>query len=154
MVLMAWLNKLPRLIATVTVPAFAILAGGCMAPMASTPTGKPEVTIHADVATIKAAIIADMAVQNYTIESDSDFMLKMTRREFNNGHSDFVCAFLKQPDGATRVILSSFMTVRDIIFYVPTTIETSQHAAYFNLFQKELNKVKAQIEHSEVVPKS
>lgn len=66
----------------------ALCLGGCntIEPrLVHTTSGKPEAIIAAPVADIKGAIIADMINHGYTVDSDSNYMLRLSRARIGDG---------------------------------------------------------------------
>ena len=138
------------------------MLGGCVAPvekMASTASGKPEAVINADLAAIKSAIIGNLVNYGYTIEQDTEYMLRFSRPL--KGGEDFAASLLvgnsystnrrvttytfsRQPEGV-RIIVSSALSAQMPGGQVNTS-ELADQGATFNTFQKDLNEMKAKLE--------
>lgn len=149
----------------IVLAALALLASllsGCMQTyqFAGTPSGKPEAIIMAEVASIKSAIIGEMVNHRYQIDQDTEYMLRLSRpleggenfgaalavgNSYSTNKRVTTYTFVKQPDGAVRVIVSSVWAAQ-----MPGGQENSSDVtnvpANFELFKTQLAEIKNRLE--------
>lgn len=157
------LSEPMKLLIWIPVVCIGLVLGGCVAPvpkMVETASGKPEIVINSDLASIKSAIINELVNHNYTVEEDTDYMLRMSRpldasenliaaMTVGNSYSVnkrlAVYQFIKLPEGY-RVLVSPSMTSQMPGGQV-NTVEISDNGDVFNTFQRGLIQIKATLEN-------
>lgn len=150
-------NQLTQAVTALMLSACALLSG-CVAPVAksvSTQSGKPEVVIAAELPRVKSAIIGKMVGLGYTVEQDSDYMLRMSRpldstenfvaalavgNSYSENRRVSTFAFVKLNEGV-RVIASSMWQAQMPGGQIHAQ-ELADDGRYFNRMQADMEAMK------------
>ena len=143
--------------------AAVLLGVGCVAPvqkMALTASGKPELTISATLTDVKSAILGEMVNHGYSVDQDTDYMMRMSRplkggedfgaalavgNAYSSNRRVTIFTFVKQPEGI-RVVVSSAWSAQMPGGQVNTT-ELTDNGNIFNAFETMLQDIKARLEN-------
>jgi hypothetical protein len=135
---------------------------GCVPPeplISITASGKPEVTIRAELAVIKSEIIGDLVNYGYTVEQDNDYTLRTSRplkgneevlasvfigNSYSTNRRVHNYTFVKTDQGV-RIIVSAAITAQMPGGQVNSS-ELTTNSRNFNDIQRDLNALKTRIE--------
>ena len=143
--------------------AVVVLLAACVAPepkILTTRTGKPEIVINAPLADVKSALVSESMNYGYTVEQDSDYMLRMSRplkggediaaslstgNSYSTNRRVTTFTFAKQSDGI-RIVVSSKVTSQMPFGQVHEQEVADINNNVFNVYQTELNDLKNRLE--------
>jgi hypothetical protein len=150
--------------------AACLALAGCVAPVSKsvqTQSGRPEIEANAELGKVKSAIIGRMVNAGYSVDQDTDYMLKMSkpltgmqdfaaRVSVGNSYSSNrgVVSFTFVKSGSTIRVIGSSQLSAQMPGGQVNTMELTDSGALFNELQDQLNRVKADVESIPGIAKS